>query len=230
MSFRSNLTEFTHGNLPCRTLAILPDNPLIIRRWIEKPAEKGGFGGGPLPFPVVSDYPDGLLARRLGVDGSQGRPERAAFIVSWRGQVRYGFSGPDWMGRPFEEFLRLARAFRHSDLTGEAVGPGWRPGDRPVPTDYDEMLEYYKRHAKDGGQEEEEEERKEEGWRKEVDLKEEKDSGKKEDWKREVDLKEEMDLKKESEQKKDLKKEKDGEQKVKGMEKIDRKEEKEKME
>ena len=37
----------------------------------------------------------------------------------------------------------LVQAFRHSDLTGEALSSGWIPGGEVIPTDFSQKVEYF---------------------------------------------------------------------------------------
>ena len=47
------------------------------------------------------------------------------------------------IGRSVKEILRLVQAFRHSDLTGEALASGWIPGGEVIPTDFSKKVEYF---------------------------------------------------------------------------------------
>ena len=47
------------------------------------------------------------------------------------------------IGRSVKEILRLVQAFRHSDLTGQALASGWVPGGEVIPTDFTEKVEYF---------------------------------------------------------------------------------------
>ena len=47
------------------------------------------------------------------------------------------------IGRSVKEILRLVQAFRHSDLTGEALASGWIPGGEVIPTDFSQKVEYF---------------------------------------------------------------------------------------
>ena len=57
----------------------------------------------------------------MGVARDCGAPTRAAFIIDWTGTVRYLMVHRSDIGRSVKKILRLLQAFRHSDLTEEAL-------------------------------------------------------------------------------------------------------------
>ena len=122
----------------CELIAVTSDNPLIVRRWIMKPVEKGGFGG-PVKFPIVADH-DLKLCKAVGAAHKSGLPTRTTFIVDWRNYVRYSSTLPNRMGKSVTEILRLVQAFRHSDRNGVALPAGWVKGDEPVPTEFHKKI------------------------------------------------------------------------------------------
>ena len=47
------------------------------------------------------------------------------------------------ISRSVKEILSLMQAFRHSDLTGEALVSGYIPGGEVIPTDFSQKDEYF---------------------------------------------------------------------------------------
>ena len=139
LSFKKHLDEFTENN--CEIVGVTSDNPLAVKRWISKDVSRGGFGG-PVGFPILTDK-DLSLSMSMGVARDCGLPARATFIIDWTGSVRYMMVHRSDIGRSVKEILRLVQAFRHSDLTGEALASGWTPGGEVIPTDFSEKVKYF---------------------------------------------------------------------------------------
>merc|ERR1719431_1863314 len=83
------------------------------------------------------------LSMSMGVAMDNGNPARATFIIDWTGRIRYMMSHRSEIGRSVKEILRLVQAFRHSDLTGQALASGWVPGGEVIPTEYAEKVKYF---------------------------------------------------------------------------------------
>jgi len=149
LSFKEHLDEFTKEN--CEIVGVTSDSPWAVKRWIIKDPSHGGFGG-PVGFPILSDK-DLSLSMSVGVAMDNGNPARATFIIDWTGTIRYMMIHRSDIGRSVKEILRLVKAFRHSDLTGEACPSGWIPGDEVIPTDYSEKVKYYTNKFGQGGNE-----------------------------------------------------------------------------
>ena len=139
LSFKEHLEEFTKNH--CEIVGVTSDSSLAVKRWISKDVSRGGFGG-PVGFPILTDN-DLSLSMSLGVARDCGSPARATFIIDWTGRVRYMMVHRSDIGRSVKEILRLTQAFRHSDLTGEALASGWIPGGEVIPTDFSQKVEYF---------------------------------------------------------------------------------------
>ena len=139
LSFKEHLEEFTKNH--CEIVGVTSDSSLAVKRWISKDVSRGGFGG-PVGFPILTDN-DLSLSMSLGVARDCGSPARATFIIDWTGRVRYMMVHRSDIGRSVKEILRLVQAFRHSDLTGEALASGWIPGGEVIPTDFTKKVEYF---------------------------------------------------------------------------------------
>ena len=139
LSFKEHLDEFTESH--CDIIGVTSDNPWAVKRWIIKEPSCGGFGG-PVGFPILCDK-DLSLSMSMGVAMDNGNPARATFIIDWTGRIRYMMSHRSDIGRSIKEILRLVQAFRHSDLTGQALASGWVPGGEVIPTDFTEKTKYF---------------------------------------------------------------------------------------
>ena len=139
LSFKEHLEEFAKNH--CEVIGVTSDSPWAVKRWIIKDPSCGGFGG-PVGFPILSDK-DLSLSMSMGVAMKSGTPARATFIIDWTGTVRYMMVHRSDIGRSVKEILRLVLAFRHSDLTGQALASGWTPGDEAIPTDFSKKVEYF---------------------------------------------------------------------------------------
>jgi hypothetical protein len=93
-------------------------------------------------FSILTDK-DLSLSMSMGVARDCGAPARATFIIDWTGTVRYMMVHRSDIGRSVKEILRLVQAFRHSDLTGEALASGWIPNGEVIPTDFSQKIEYF---------------------------------------------------------------------------------------
>ena len=139
LSFKEHLDEFSANN--CEVVGVTSDSPWAVKRWIIKEPSCGGFGG-PVNFPILCDK-DLSLSLSMGVAMDNGNPARATFIIDWAGRIRYMMSHRSDIGRSVREILRLVQAFRHSDLTGQALASGWVPGGEVIPTEYAEKVKYF---------------------------------------------------------------------------------------
>merc|ERR1719233_1185483 len=139
LSFKEHLDEFSANN--CEIVGVTSDSPWAVKRWIIKEPSCGGFGG-PVKFPILCDK-DLSLSMSMGVAMDNGNPARATFIIDWTGRIRYMMSHRSDIGRSVKEILRLVQAFRHSDLTGQALASGWVPGGEVIPTEYAEKVKYF---------------------------------------------------------------------------------------
>ena len=139
LSFKEHLDEFANNN--CEIVGVTSDSPWAVKRWIIKEPSCGGFGG-PVKFPILCDK-DLSLSMSMGVAMDNGNPARATFIIDWTGRIRYMMSHRSDIGRSVKEILRLVQAFRHSDLTGQALASGWVPGGEVIPTEYAEKVKYF---------------------------------------------------------------------------------------
>merc|ERR1719233_2220068 len=139
LSFKEHLDEFSANN--CEIVGVTSDSPWAVKRWIVKEPSCGGFGG-PVKFPILCDK-DLSLSMSMGVAMDNGNPARATFIIDWAGRIRYMMSHRSDIGRSVREILRLVQAFRHSDLTGQALASGWVPGGEVIPTEYAEKVKYF---------------------------------------------------------------------------------------
>ena len=117
LSFKEHLQEFTKNH--CEIVGVTSDSPLAVKRWISKDVSHGGFGG-PVGFSILTDK-DLSLFMSMGVARECGAPVRATFIIDWTGTVRYLMVHRSDIGRSVKKILRLLQAFRHSDLTEEAL-------------------------------------------------------------------------------------------------------------
>ena len=80
------------------------------------------------PLPLHDEH-----GRGQGLRGSSQGPKSEVHD----GTVMYMMVHKSDIGRPVKEILRLVQAFRHSDLTGEALAAsGWIPGGEVIPTDF----------------------------------------------------------------------------------------------
>ena len=139
LSFKEHLDAFTENH--CKIVGVTSDSPLAVKRWIIKEPSCGGFGGS-VGFPILCDK-DLSLSMSMGVAMDNGSPARATFIIDWTGRIRYMMSHRSDIGRSVKEILRLVQAFRHSDLTGQALASGWVPGGEVIPTDFTKKVEYF---------------------------------------------------------------------------------------
>ena len=62
---------------------------------------------------------------------------------------RYMMCHKSEMGRSVQDILRIARAFRFSDLNGKITPAGWQPGDSVIPVEFLKKNEYYQTTYKD---------------------------------------------------------------------------------
>lgn len=78
-----------------------------------------------IEFPIIADT--GRVANRLGLihPGSPTSTVRAVFMVDPKGTVRAILYYPAELGRNFDEFLRMIRAFQVSDDQGVAMPANW---------------------------------------------------------------------------------------------------------
>ena len=145
LKLNSLIPEFTENNT--KVFGITQDSPYVTRHWTRKPLARGGFGST-LGFPMLTDK-DLYLSNLMGVSRPSGLPCRSTFIIDWQGRVRYMMCHKSEMGRSVNDILRIARAFRYSDLTGQITPAGWQPGDSVIPTDYSTKARYYQKTYKD---------------------------------------------------------------------------------
>ena len=145
LKLNSFIPEFTENNT--KVFEITQDIPFVTRHWTRKPVARGGFGST-LGFPMLTDK-DLYLSNLMGVSRPSGLPCRSTFIIDWQGRVRYMMCHKSEMGRSVNDILRIARAFRYSDLTGQITPAGWQPGDQVIPTDYSAKSRYYQKTYKD---------------------------------------------------------------------------------
>jgi len=145
LKLNSMIDDFTENNT--KVFGITQDSPYVTRHWTRKPVERGGFGST-LGFPMLTDK-DLYLSNLMGVSRPSGLPCRSTFIIDWQGRVRYMMCHKSEMGRSVTDILRIARAFRYSDLTGKITPAGWQPGDGVIPTDYSAKTRYYEKKYKD---------------------------------------------------------------------------------
>lgn len=78
-----------------------------------------------IEFPIIADT--GAVAERLGLihPGSPTHTVRAVFFVDPKGIVRAVLYYPAELGRNFDEFLRMIKAFQVSDEQGVAMPANW---------------------------------------------------------------------------------------------------------
>jgi peroxiredoxin (alkyl hydroperoxide reductase subunit C) len=145
LKLNSLIDEFKKNNT--KVFGITQDSPYVSRHWTRKPLSRGGFGST-LGFPMLTDK-DLYLSNLMGVSRPSGLPCRSTFVIDWQGRVRYMMCHKSEMGRSVNDILRIARAFRYSDLTGKITPAGWQPGDEVIPTDFTSKSNYYQSKYQD---------------------------------------------------------------------------------
>lgn len=142
-SFAALLNEFKFNET--KVVAVTADSPYVTRRWTQKKEGERWYIGGPPGFIILSDK-DQYLSHLLGVSRECGTPARATFLVDCRGHIRYLSCQRSYLPCPAAPVLRLVRAFRHSDFTGDVIPAAWnRPGDEVMHFSIAGKLEYFRK-------------------------------------------------------------------------------------
>jgi peroxiredoxin (alkyl hydroperoxide reductase subunit C) len=141
IAFDKHLDAFAAVNT--EVVGISLDSKYSHNRWREMDRALGGIADTKLP--LLSD-PLMYIAQSYGmassavadeVEADEAQAEsavvhRGTVIVNDKGIVVHKSVTDVQVGRSVEEVLRLVKAFRRSDSTGELCPANWRPGQRTV--------------------------------------------------------------------------------------------------
>ncbi len=130
-AFQQRYDEFRELNTELIGLSI--DQVFSHIKWTEWIAENLD---AEIEFPIIADH--GKVANTLGLvhPGAGSSTVRAVFFVDPKGTIRAILYYPAELGRNFDEFLRMIKAFQISDEQGVAMPANWPEneliGDRVI--------------------------------------------------------------------------------------------------
>ena len=130
LHFKEHLDELKESNYE-----IVSDTSRYVKVWIIKEPSCGG----------------------LGVAMDNGNLAKVTFLIGWAGRLMFMFSMSMFMNIPDNANFRLelVQAFKHSDLTGQALASGCIPRAEVFLTDFSEKVNYFSNkfgHGRKGGE------------------------------------------------------------------------------
>lgn len=136
VAFNKAAEQFRKHN--CEVIACSVDSHFSHMEWANKPRDQGGLGG--MDIPILSD-----LTKEIGMDYGVLTPQnniafRGTFIISDTGILRHLAVNDLPVGRSVDEYLRLVKAFQHSDKHGEVCPAGWDEGKATMKPSHDEAV------------------------------------------------------------------------------------------
>lgn len=126
MAFATRSEEF--AALDTQLLGLSIDSHYAHIAWMR--SIKDSFGVE-IPFPIIADL-DMKVAQAYGMiqpGASDTQAVRATFVIDPDGILRAMVYYPMTNGRSVDEFVRLVKALRTSDLHKVATPENWQPGD-----------------------------------------------------------------------------------------------------
>jgi len=122
-AIKSKYDEFEELNTV--VWGISTDGIEVQRKWVQ---EAFGF----LPFPFVTDRNWTLSALFGCLNEDEGVSYRCTVILDGNHRIRHYSINDNNVGREIGEILRLIKAFKESDSSGQVAQCGWCPGQEMI--------------------------------------------------------------------------------------------------
>lgn len=145
LAFDAAMDQF--AKLETDIVAISADSAQCHRAWADIERFDGGIAN--ISIPLLSD-PQLHVSAAYGMcdqADAKSRPAgggccRGTVIISASGIVQYKAMHDRQVGRNCDEIVRLIRAFKHHDATGDHCPANWRPGNRSLKPTQQAILRY----------------------------------------------------------------------------------------
>lgn len=136
------IDKFTALN--CEVLGISVDSPYSHYAWRQTPVEKGGIG--PISYPLVSDLNKKISLSYGVLLDDVGIALRGLFLIDKEGIIRHNLVNDLYLGRNFDEALRILEALQYHESAGEVCPANWRPGEEAMKPTEEGVADYLKKH------------------------------------------------------------------------------------
>ena len=125
-------------------LGVSVDSEYAHMEWCKKPRGEGGLGE--MKIPLISDITHSISSSYGCLVPGAGFSFRATYIIDDKGILRHVSINDTAVGRNVDEVLRLAKAFKHTDIFGEVCPAKWEPGEKTMKTNHDDpkTKDYFK--------------------------------------------------------------------------------------
>jgi len=139
LAFSNRIQEFEKRNVT--VLGVSIDSHYAHKAWRDKDVNNGGIG--PVKFTLVSDI-DKTIAKNFHVLINNSVALRGTFLIDKSGIVRHITVNDLNIGRNIDETLRTVDALQFSEKHGQVCPAGWRPGDKAITPNAQDIQAYIK--------------------------------------------------------------------------------------